>query len=91
MDATPQEINLYACQPGKCAYDSRKGGFYTQKLLFNAIEWAKEKDVYVKTVHKKAAWDVFWDTFAKDELQEPDIRAMYDGEYNNDLIFAVKA
>ena len=76
MAASPQEVNLYACQPGKCAYDSRRGGFYTQKLLSNAIEMSREDDVYVKAVHEKAARDVFWDTFTKDEPQEPDIRAM---------------
>lgn len=90
MDATPHAINLYACQPGKRAYDSSKGGLYTQNLLSNAIEMASENDVYVKTVHGKAALDVFKNTFAKDEPQKPDIKTICNGKYKNDLVFAVK-
>lgn len=91
MAASPQEVNLYACQPGKCAYDSRRGGFYTQKLLSNAIEMSRDDDVYVKVVHEKASVDVFWNTALKDELQEPDIKTICDGEYEKDLVFAVKS
>lgn len=89
MSASPQEITLYACQPGKCAYDSRKGSVYTQQLLLKAVEMSKNDDVFVRSVHDKAAHSVFWGTFMKDEPQDPDIRVSCDGENKKDIIFAM--
>ena len=31
--AIPQQISLYACSVGECAYDSNEGGFYTKNFL----------------------------------------------------------
>ncbi len=89
MSASPQEITLYACQPGKCAYDSSRGGFYTHQLLSNAVELLKEGDVYVRTLHEKAKQAVFWDTLTKDDPQDPDIKIVCHGPYQKDFIFAM--
>ena len=33
MEARPQQMSLYACSVGECAYDLGRGGVYTQNLL----------------------------------------------------------
>ena len=33
MQAIPQQVSLYACSVGECAYDSNEGGYYTWNFL----------------------------------------------------------
>lgn len=88
--ASPQEVRLYACQKYKKAYDTSKGGVYTQQLIDDAIEKSKYGNVYVKDVHRTATSAVRYFGMMKGEPQEPDIEVVSCSPQLNDLIFAVK-
>ena len=88
--ASPQEVRLYACQKYKKAYDTSKGGMYTQQLIDDAIEQSKYGNAYVKDVHRAAASVVRCFSMAKGEYQEPDIDVVSRVMQPNDLVFAVK-
>ena len=88
--ASPQEVRLYACQKYKKAYDTSKGGMYTQQLIDDAIEQSKYGNVYVKDVHRTAASAVRYSSVMKGEYQDPDIEVMMRMAQPNDLVFAVQ-
>lgn len=88
--ASPQDVRLYACQKYKKAYDTSKGGMYTQQLIDDAIEQSKHGNAYVKDVHRAAASAVRYSSMIKGEYQEPDIETIGWVSQPNDLVFAVQ-
>ena len=88
--ASPQEVRLYACQKDKKAYDTSKGGAYTQQLIGDAVKKSNYSNVYVNDVHRIAASAVKYSGMMIGEPQEPDIEVVSQVSQPRDLVFAVQ-
>lgn len=71
--ASEQQVCLYACKDGKCAYDTVKGGVYTQQLIDKVIETCQYRDAYINVVHEKTAAAVRHYSSLKGILQDPEM------------------
>lgn len=75
MEAYPQQVNLYACQIGESAYGDSNGGFYTNNLLDQAINFLPNNTYQtVNCAHNMAAPLTTVETRSKvGKDQHPDI------------------
>ena len=73
MQADPQQVNLYACKVGQCAYGDNDGGFYTNNLLDAAQDFLPNRDFQtINRAHNIAAPLTTMETRSREgKLQEP--------------------
>ena len=73
MEAEPQQVNLYACKVGQCAYGDNDGGFYTNNLLGAAHDFLPNSEFQtINRAHNIAAPLTTNETRSREgKLQEP--------------------
>lgn len=75
MQAYPQQVNLYACKVGQCAYGDNNGGFYTNNLIEAAHDFLPNSDFQtINRAHNIAAPQTTIETRLREcALQEPEM------------------
>lgn len=91
MSAPEQEIRLYSCQPDCYSYDTNVGGVYTQRLIDNAIEGSKGRDVLCEQNHKEVAEMMLADYLGGEiQRQYPDKQILNRFPDARGLVFALQ-
>lgn len=74
MQAIPQQVSLYACSIGECAYDSNDGGYYTKNLLNSTNLFGdNQRFLTVGIAHQFGASKTTIEVFEKENaIQRPD-------------------
>lgn len=74
MQALPQQVALYACRVGECAYCTNDGGYYTKNLLRQSVATAANEFVTINQAHNNAAIETKKEVLEKESrAQTPDI------------------
>lgn len=87
--ATPQEVRLYACQPGQFAIATGQGSLYSQSFLKRAELLSRKQDVDPNSIHYACKMSVSIAAGLHKEKQDPDIAVLkYSPDYKP-LTFAI--
>ena len=74
MQAIPQQITLYACSVGECAYCTNEGGYYTRNLLRQSADVPYSGFKTINQAHNAAALETIKEVREKENQgQCPDI------------------
>lgn len=74
MQASPQQVTLYACSIGESAYCTNDGGYYTKNLLKQSAATPSDKYVTINQAHYYAALSTKNEVMIKENrIQTPDI------------------
>ena len=74
MQAIPQQVALYACRAGECAYCTNDGGYYTKNLLKQSAATPANQFVTINQAHNNAALSTKNEVLKKEnKIQTPDI------------------
>ena len=74
MQASPQQVTLYACSIGECAYCTNDGGYYTKNLLKHSSATPANQFITINQAHYSAAQATKNEVRVKEnEIQTPDI------------------
>ena len=74
MQAIAQQVTLYACSVGECAYCTNEGGYYTKNLLRQCASVPYNEFKTINQAHNAAAPATTQEVYAKENRdQHPDI------------------
>ncbi len=74
MQALPQQVTLYACSIGECAYCTNDVGYYTKNLLKQSSATPADQFITINQAHYYAAQATKNEVWVKEnEIQTPDI------------------